>query len=366
MARDRTIYNSLAIYAGPSPATGYHTSSANTGDNLVVQLHRATSANWGFDATRTPINIFGKLAHISRAITDPPTVNFDATWYDINARNESGLGMTVDNTVSAFSGIINGTQDDRNYFLLLAPDEEDAIGNASADSEFYCVGIGNGFLSNYAARGSVGGFAENSITVEGLNFKVDANRTGNTIPAINPAAGTDITNVTYGLTIPTTGLGTDVLRHGDMSVSITTSANSQTGIGVSLSDWKLQNYEVTANLSRTPLEKIGSKFPFARKINFPADVGMRFTADMGDMATGNLSQLLCNDNKYNITITLKQPGCGGSGPVAKIYRLVDAQLDSESFSSSVGPNVSVDLGFSTQIAEASDVTVGLFISGLVE
>jgi len=45
------------------------------------------------------------------------------------------------------------------------------------------------------------------------------------------------------------------------------------------------------------------------------------------------------------------------------YTLSGAKIDSESFSSSIGSNQSVDLTFSAQIGGTNDVSAGLFMEG---
>jgi hypothetical protein len=47
-----------------------------------------------------------------------------------------------------------------------------------------------------------------------------------------------------------------------------------------------------------------------------------------------------------------------------IYVLKKAKLDSESFSSSIGSNKTVDLTFSTQIGGPNDTGNGVFVSGI--
>src|SRR5258708_5657080 len=142
MSTDRRIYSSQAVYIGPSPSTSYHFSSGASGVNLVSQLIRVQSLGDNKSITRQNVNEFAQLAAIDRAIIDAPTVAVNLDWLAVNANNESGLGFTVNGTVSAFSGIINGTVDDRNIFNLIAPNDEDAIGNTDADTTFVTEGYG--------------------------------------------------------------------------------------------------------------------------------------------------------------------------------------------------------------------------------
>ncbi len=84
MARKRVIYQSEALYAGPTPPTGYHYSSGNSGVNLVQQVHRVQSANYSFNVSRQDVNQYGQLAAIDRIILQAPTVNLDFNYYLTN------------------------------------------------------------------------------------------------------------------------------------------------------------------------------------------------------------------------------------------------------------------------------------------
>lgn len=65
MSRNRVIFNTLGVYAGPSPASGYHFINTNglpvaddnpsENFNLVFPLNRITEASYGFSMPRTDI-----------------------------------------------------------------------------------------------------------------------------------------------------------------------------------------------------------------------------------------------------------------------------------------------------------------------
>ncbi len=92
-------------------------------------------------------------------------------------------------------------------------------------------------------------------------------------------------------------------------------------------------------------------------------VTLNATATLTDLVQGNLADILCNDQNYDLLITLREPACSGQGPVSMSYSLRGAKLDSQSFTSSIGANKSVDLVWSAQIGGPQDVTHGFFISG---
>lgn len=388
MARNRTIYQSEGVYAGPSPATGVHVSFANgqgnplynstvasqaTGTSLIRELLRVQSANYSYNITRTDINQFNQLSAIDRVILEQPTVSMDFSYILYGMSNEKTLGFTISSgsngVVSAISGILNKTQDERNYFILTAPEGNDSQSYDLIANKTSVVtwGIGNGFISSYTAEGSVGNFPTVSVNIEALNMKVDANYSG-VIPAVNPTNGSQIPGWFYfiptgkqspdGATINTTDYSISALRPGDITLTLGTAP-----MGPDWNDIKVQNYSLSFDLSREPLQKLGSKYAFSREISFPVTVNLSVTADIGDVSTGNLANMIDNDANivYNPTISIVKPG---TSSVAAWYQLKSAKLDSMETSSSIGPNKSATFNFSTQLGGPQDLTKGLFMSGM--
>lgn len=358
--RKRVIYQSEALYVGPSPASGYNYTSGNSGVNLITQLHRVQSANYSFNVSRQDINQYGQLAAIDRVILQAPTVNLDFSYYLTNGVNEKRLGLTIDGVTSAISGVLNGVSDEKNYYISTSPEGTDNVGANPVNREV--IAIGNGFLSNYSISAQVGGLPTASVTVEALNIKVDPTASGNATPAVNPEDGSAIAGVTYQLPMATGGVAGQVsaLRPGDITIDVRTPFGAKvTGEGKA----HFQNISIQVPLSREPLERLGSKFAFSREVQYPLTVTLNATANVAALEAGNLADLLCDDENYDLTVTLREPACSGQGPVAMQYVLKGAKLDSQSFSSSIGSNKSVDLSFSAQVGGPQDTTKGLFISG---
>lgn len=377
MPRNRIIYQSEALYAGPAPATGFHlTSGANvpwvgpTGNSLVKQLQRIQTANYSFTVDRTDVNQFGQLAAIDRVILTNPTVALDFSYILANLANEVNIGFTVNKSgdtseVSAISGLLNGTSDERNYFIRTVPEGNDAVNYSDTTAANNgIIGIGNGFISSYSTEGSVGNFPTTTINVEGLNMNFQKGSTGDLIPAVNPADGSSVNNY-YSL--PTaaitssTGLasGISALRPGDVTITIP----QISGGGVDTTTMNVQSYTLSFDLARTPIQKLGSKFAFSRPIDFPLTVTLSVDAQVTDMNEGSINDLICNDSStYNPSISIKNPDCGNDTVVAK-YTLKGAKLDSQEYSSDIGSNKSVTLTFSAQVGGPQDTARGLFISG---
>lgn len=405
MPRNRIIYQSEALYCGPSPATGFHFKSgasnrigatvvqniADGATGLVQQLHRIQDINYNFNVDRTNINQFGELAAIDRIVLTPPTVSLDFSYLSASLANEKLLGFYINTSgptlSSALTNILNKTSDERNYFIKTVPEGVDAIleGNTASD----VIAIGNGFLTNYSIDAAVGDLPKVSISVEGLNMSFETGLGTGTffgMPSVNPENGVKSSNK-YILPMATGNPGTgdldiSVLRPGDVTFSIKRRDASSEGDELEATgtyntpgqdlddtaDRKIQSFNISLGMGRTPIEKLGSRFAFSREIDFPLDVTATVEALVTDITTGSLSDIINADSSYNITMTLNKPGENGqssSGPAMK-YVLKNARLNSQAFTSSIGANKMVTLEFGTQIGGPNQSTVGLFMSGVAD
>jgi hypothetical protein len=117
-------------------------------------------------------------------------------------------------------------------------------------------------------------------------------------------------------------------------------------------------------LGRTPLEKLGSKFAFAREIDFPVTITMSLEATVADLTAGGLASLVADDVNYNLYVYLQDPRSAVTTNNA-VYHIKRAKLDSQEFSSAIGDNKSVTLNFSAQVGGPNQNDIGFFMSGVV-
>lgn len=415
MAKNRVIYQTEALYAGPSPATGVD----NSAKDLTRQLHRIQSCNYTYNLSRRDVNQFGELAAIDRVILESPVINLDFSYLNSNFFNEKQLGFYINTgqgPSSSITYLLNKTQDDRNYYVKMVPEGVDAAGYAVWPQGHYASGtffssIGNGFISNFSTEGTVGDFPRTTVSVEGLNILFDEHRISTTAsfafsgyvdgtegkyfliknPAVNPSNGVAIgtggfttSDLDHYVPIPTanssatydtlTGYNNtgyvypysiSALRPGDITLNFY-SAGTTTNLneaGALISDIKIQSYNLNFSLTRDPLQKLGSKYAFAREIRFPIQVNLTVEANLGDIKTGNLVDLINSDAGYDVEVNIGAP----VNPETKImkYTVKNAKLDSQTYNSSIGPNKSVSFSFSSQIGGPLQTNKGLFFSGLL-
>jgi hypothetical protein len=375
MGRNRVIYQSEALYVSKNVC------SADDAEH--AQLRRVQSANYNFSIERQDVNQFGQLARIDALVLASPTVSLDFSYYPTDGYNEKLLGFYVQNTeegnddVGNFASGQMGNSSGQNYYIVTADEGSDLntlSGDAALESKS-AIGIGNAFLSNYTFDASVGNLPTVSVTVEGLNIKSsivsgenDSLEVGNFVlsPAVLPISGNEL-GLTGQLPNPSEATGISIisaLRPGDVTISWD-AYFGQTGAPIaSLSganSINVQSASLQLPLSRTPIERLGSKFAFARVVDFPIVATLNVSAIVNEIEEKSLADMLNDNTKRDITLTIKKPGGGNQD--AMIFTLKGSQLQSESFSSSIGANKTVDLVFQTQIGGPSDKNNGIYLSG---
>lgn len=361
MARNRVIYQSEALYVSEaleSTSTGAH-----------FQLERVQSANYNFTINRQDINQYGQAARIDSLVMDAPTVGLDFTYYLTDGANEDALGFKVNNTSQFAEGHMTHSSG-KNFYIVTVDEGKDAVDSLAGDRKSV-IGLGNAFLSDYSVDLSVGSLPTVSVSMECSNINSDTSLSGDalaisgvSLPAVDITDGTPYSATGIDLPAPTTGESTlTALRPGDITVDI---SNLQ---GVSLSDLDgpnsddaihIQSASLSIPLSRTPLQRLGTRFNYARTVDFPVNATLSVNAICNDATQKNLATILDNSDGHTVTLTLN----GTDGSPKMTYRLEGCKIDSESFSSSIGSNKSVDLTFSTQIGGTNDTTNGVFANGV--
>lgn len=375
MARNRVIYQSEGLFVSSglsSKASGEH-----------KQLKRVQSANYSFEITRQDVNQFGQLARIDALVLQSPTVSLDFSYYLADGFNESALGFYMQGTGGPAGPATEGnfasgqmvSSSGINFFIVTDSEGIDLNYDntpATALSGKGVIGIGNGFITDYSLNAAVGDLPTISVSVEGLGFNaatydINGNVTGFNTPAINPALGTKLFTGTgdyIKLPLPTTGDGVTALRPGDISLSFGgftgTGGTPTSTVDGSSNAINIQSVSLSLPMSRTPIERLGSRFAFARVTDFPVTATMTVNALVNEVQARNLADMIDDGAERDITLTINAPGT--STPAVK-YTFKAARLDSESYSSDIGSNKSVDLSFSTQIGGPNDAVHGIYFSG---
>ena len=374
MARNRVIYQSEGLYVSNVASSGSAASHE--------QLNRVQSANYSFTINRQDVNQFGDLARIDSLVLDPPTVSLDFSYYLTDGFNERALGFFVQHTGAAASSqrfsnaaeLTSGnfasghltSSSGANFFITTSPDGEDLNKDPSQelDANDTVIGVGNCYVSDYSVDLSVGSLPTVNVTVEGANMLSSTSGSGFASPAINQENGESLTNLT-ALPSPTQDGGIDskggpitALRPGDVTLGL---ANVDGESLVKLDGANgahVQSASISLPLSRSPIDRLGSRFPFAREVDFPVNATLNISAIVANTQAVNLADIL-NSGVQEATITVND----NEGDKAIEYKMKGLKIDSQSFSSSIGSNKTVDITFSTQIGGPNDQSNGVFMSG---
>lgn len=403
MARDRIIYQSENIFTSKIGGN-----NSNIADSDIKEINRVQDMSYNLEVSRTDVNEFGQLAALSREVTDPPTVSLDFSYLITNGTQEKNLGFEINGgtlpnnaavpmTKSLMDPTSTGSNhaanaDELNYYIITTKEGNDLHDDTKVlkHADNGVIAIGNGFITSYSISASVGEFATASVSVEASNMLFKDNiSSGFDNPAIdiNSTTGSKFTGSKVfagGSTLKSSDGDIKVnnneifaIRPGDIEVdfdasgyfgSTSTPAGALSvggptlpgqGFGLgSKTTAHLQSVSLDIPVSRTPMTRLGSHFPFARKIDFPVNMSLSVSALMADMENGSLDALICGgEQKRDIAIRMKDR-CGSNQVITYVIR--NAILDTEAFSASIGDNKTVDLTFSAQVGGASDTNNGIF------
>lgn len=390
---------------------------AKSHGTIIQQLHRVQSANYGFTVNRQDINQFGHASRLDSIVVESPTVNLDFSYYLLDGRNERLLEFVTDGETNTLSGMLTPElyQAGNNFFILTAPEARDAVrGDISLnendlETKKSVISLGNGYITDYSIDISVGSIPTASVTVEGMNIRSDFGTTGNDVPAVDMRNGSRISDawdtaggsrapIADGCTglysLPPAVSGYDgcnaasdndtdgrvqdvaALRPGDVLVDLSSKSlisksvagNNDTPV---IGSAHVQSASMSLPLGRTTLQRLGSVFGFSKAIDLPLSVSMNFNALVADIKQGNMMDLLCDCEEFDIGVTIFKPECAGCtvkditdpSKIAMRFTMKGARLESENFSSTIGDNKSVDLTFSTQIGSSDDMENGLYVYG---
>ena len=312
MSKKRVTYQTEALYVG------------STGQPIPDQLHRIQTASHNVDVQRVDINEMGKLAKLTSEIVEAPVVTLDFSYYIIDGYNESKFGFTVPDKSDPYASIISGFANDqekeeKNYYILTVPEGQDASdGSSSYDSSKNgLLGIGNGYITSYSVEGSVGEIPTANVSIEAANIRFDINSSSAQNPGINTDDGSLIDE---DITIPvsTTGsLSASVIRPGDIVIDFGQDTLDQGGALLPEMDYTdptsnsrdgkscIQSFNLDVPLARSPILCLTNFYPISRNLDFPANATLTINANLADISSGALNDIICQPEKTrDIKITM--------------------------------------------------------------
>lgn len=353
----RQISNVLAVAVSPSPATGYMfaggAAQPTSGANLLNFIPRVQSVSIATNVAREDVNQYGQLDRLDTLITSPPSTTLNFDYYLLDGYAESLLGFAASGQQSFVSGLIDGTQSEKNYFLGVAPEGVDLIGSGPGNANnLNVIGIGNGVVSNYTMTLQVGQIPRASVTIEGTNQQAYNGSTGKQSPAIDPNTSLQVVGPLW--TLPTmsgyTGaLVQPALRPGDVTLSFPRTGgftDYTSGVG----QFIVQGVTMSVPIALDYINQLGSPYPIAKRIRFPVNCTLSVDAMQGDISEDNLASVFCSDDPINIAFRLHNPACNRNGAAAITVNFNQAKFVSRDYTSSIGQSSTVRYTFSNQLA----------------
>jgi hypothetical protein len=398
---DRIIYQSESLFVSPhEPSSGTELNSTH-----IKEINRVQDMSYNLEISRTDINEFGQLAALSREVTEPPTVSLDFSYYLTDGTQEDNLGFNLNkfsklplaNPDSFTKDLLGGTGDEKNFYIVTTKEGADVHHptNNLNSADNGVIGIGNAFITSYGINAAVGELATASVSVEASNivFKNNLSQTGdnrllNPSVDVTSATGDRLTHRVDFSSVKSsdgdiksnhTGNSIFALRPGDITIDFDavgwlngTKNAGDLGVGgarlpgagkdaltANQTSVHIQSVSIDLPIGRSPLNRLGNHFAFARKVDFPVNMTLNASALMTDFTEGSLDDLMCDgEQKRDIAIIMRSQ-CGDSTPLVFVMR--NAILDTQAFSASIGDNKTVDLTFSSQIGGSNDSDNGIFV-----
>jgi hypothetical protein len=249
--------------------------------------------------------------------------------------------------------------DQKNVYVLVSDAGIDANDSTTMSSGTVdgIIGIGNAFVTSWSLEAAVGAIPTVSCALEAQNivFSTGNYNIGN--PAVVDGADQTSSAVTLpdGAGLFDSNTEVSAVRPGDITLTLgATNSDNSPMFGLNESDLKIQSASVAMTIGREPIRKLGKAFAFAREITFPINCTMSVNAIVGATAANKLYTLMTtNGDNTKYYCELKLTGYQGATAHPALIMLKGAKLDSQNFTSSIGPNETVTLELSAQIGKNS-------------
>lgn len=415
--RSRVGYANEAIYVSKS-ATGYHFGNRTLYDtgcslrnnpfdvcsgNLVRQLSRVQSINYGFTTTRVDANQFGQSARVASPMITSPEVKLDFEYLLADGFNERLMNFVIDGETSALANHISNSEGiGMNFFITTVEEGHDVIRNNLSKNQHNktVIGFGNSYLSQYAITAQVGAIPRARVSYEAFNMRSYTGICNLPVPSLNPTLGKgECSDVRFSIPDVYKSFdcdcdanymedivfceGVTALRPGDIMIDLQSAglfSEQLSGFDERSNELRgaaqIQGFTINVPLGNTRINRIGRNIEFTRAINFPASIDVQVNALAANLREASIGEEWFNVNqecrphfdlKFDFNI------CGGvqckNGSLTQVQKsmtveLKGAVITSENFSSSVSDSKTVSLNFSIPIASEDDKSRGIFMSGM--
>lgn len=357
---------------------GVSTGGLYAGQVTGITIANAGEASYKINGSAVSAGTYNNI-NINTGITnDSNIVNFrvNSVTTPLNSIIAEGTGIS---NVSCISGILTKYNDDKNYFVRTVAAGNDVSIATTGTLDQSIIAFGNAVLTNYTTNGAVGEFPNVAITCEARNmsfltgannFKSSNNGDRYPLPSIDENGN----KVNGSFSLPNFNDRSDlsqnisVFKPGDITLDLSAYATSGFGIDCSTqSSLNAQSFSLSIDLPRENLRRIGSTYAYSKEITFPINYSLSVDVLVSDLKAGNLINIISGEDiKFDAIISYLKPNTKTSvlGAITGAqYILKNTQIESTSFSSSIGANKTATLTFGGQMSSAQDSTKGIFMNG---
>jgi len=363
MARIRTLYNNEAIFV----AQWNHD---NVSTEELALLERVQSFDISVNIPLEDVNEFARLASIARINLEGAEVSAKMSYLLVDYTNEVRMGLVVKSDEHFISDLIKSGNNYRQYFKVVADEGIDVINENPANAA--ALGMGNMYISSYSMEGAVGGYVTTTTALTGESLVAYEDASSLTTPELDNE-GIQYTD-TYVIANPMTSESSiykqPVLKAGDLKLTLTKTggpAGTSEVFAQDPAELTLQSFNLSVDLAREPVRKLGAPLPIARPVTFPLSYTLQVELLAGDIVEDNIQDYLCGNVDIDARIDMFVPDCSewtGDAETPAVVVLKNLNLQSQDFSTSIGPNATISATFQGQIGGANDTENGIYFSGV--
>lgn len=367
--RNRVIYAGTTVLASDSPSWNNQTGACS-----LKLLNRVQSSSISIETPISRAKQIGSSQFSYQRYLTYPKITTDLEYLLTDNSNELILHLITNGQISPFYDLADSKKDINLFFVLSDVSEIDFTDLGSL-SGYDVFGIGNAFLTNYSVDAAVGQLPKAKVQFDclnmmfqnytGCNISGSSVINGTQIPAIDLTGGYKSTGV-YLLT-PLNFNSTNYLSNQDVRPSALRPGDLELELqqpllgGIRYSGTvkaNINSFSLDIPLQRKDLVGFGSNYPFDKKLIFPIVGSLSFNGIFDSGVTGSFYELFDKDYKYDFDFLFKN--CDGDNKLK--LGISNAILESESFSLSIGENMSFSSSFSFEISQNQ----GFTISGAAE
>jgi hypothetical protein len=368
----RITYERVGVLVSNSPGYKDEIELSSVHKNLV----RVQSLNYGFEHVSTDVKSIGSDDLVKRNGESPvirhPDVKVDIEYVYSSGENEKSIGLHMNPNYSLLRRFIDKeVMDDVNISIITA--NQDAyldVNNVTDESEFedyYIMGVGNAFLTQYSYNAQVGQVPTARVSFEASNMKFDPYIHGNEPTLASLKLGRDNVASQEKLKLTTNTLSpgfegdVNALMPGDMDITVIKQAGNSGGVPFESLDAAIQSISIDVPIDRQRIYTLGSNYAFNKKLKLPIIATASISMIVREFEQGDVESFFIQGSVYDIDIkhwdTYFHRGIKEHSNIVNVIQVQNAQLKTKNFSVSIDNHLIVDATFTFGIGRENGLKI---------